>query len=66
MINARSLNCWLYGWKDIATYIGCSVKAARGYAQDYGLPIARLPGKERMKIVAHPGEIDNWIKRIKK
>jgi hypothetical protein len=57
---------WLYGWKDVADYIGCSVRKAQCYAKDFKLPIYSLPTNERRKIIAYPEEISNWIKRVKK
>ena len=54
---------WLYGWKDIAEYVGCSVKTTQRYAKENRLPIRRLlEGKP----VAQPKEIDVWIKSLKK
>jgi len=55
---------WLYGWKDIAGYIGCSVRKAQCYAKDFNLPIYPLPTEERRKVIARPNEIDNWVKQV--
>jgi hypothetical protein len=55
---------WLYGWKDIAGYIGCDVCTVRKYVAKSKLPIHRLP--ETKKPIASPLEIDRWIKNLKK
>jgi len=55
---------WLYGWKDIAGYIGCSVRKAQCYAKDFNLPVYPLPTEERRKVIARPNEIDNWVKQV--
>ena len=58
MNTARSLNCWLYGWKDIATYLGCDEKTSRFYEKEFSLPIRHLPNG---KVIAHPDRIDEWV-----
>jgi hypothetical protein len=50
---------WLYGWKEIGNYIGCSDKQAQYYATKHHLPIVRLP---KNKPAADPSEIDNWMR----
>jgi hypothetical protein len=50
---------WLYGWQDIADYVGCSVKTARRYAKHYHLPIRRFPSK---KLFAVPSDLDKWAR----
>ncbi len=49
----------LYGWQDIADYVGCSVKTARRYAKKYHLPIRYFPSK---KLFAIPSDIQEWAK----
>ncbi len=53
---------WLYGWKDIAAYIGCTDTTAQNYCKKYGLPVSRLPNG---KPTAHPSRIDIWIEKVK-
>jgi hypothetical protein len=55
----KKLNGWLYGWKDIAEYVGCSAKQAQYYAAKHHLPIVRLPNN---KPAAKPSEIDHWMR----
>ena len=56
----KTTSGWLYGWKDMANYIGCSVKQAQRYAKVYRLPIIRLPVN---KPAADPNEIDKWVRK---
>jgi len=57
------INGWLYGWKDIAQYVGCDVCTVRKYVIKNNLPIYRLPNG---KPIAMPDEMDRWIKNLKK
>lgn len=59
----KTVSGWLYGWKDIGNYIGCSDKQAQYYVVNYHLPIVRLPNN---KPAAEPSEIDNWMRTCKK
>lgn len=59
----KTMSGWLYGWKDIALYIGCDIKTAQKYVSDYQIPIHRFPDKK--KIFAIPAEIDRWGSRCK-
>ena len=48
---------WLTGWKVIASYLGVCSRTAMRYADDYGMPVRRLPsGKTTVLRV----ELDNW------
>ncbi len=53
---------WLYGWKDIADYVGCDVSTVKRYATNCKLPIRRLPTG---KPVAIPFQIDKWLNELK-
>ena len=51
---------WLYGWKDIAGYIGCTIWTAKIYHKKFELPVDRLPlGKP----IAKAAKIDEWIEK---
>ena len=55
---------WLTGWKPIANYIGRSVKTAKMYAKQYGLPVRRLPSPNPNTMgppVALAYELDQWL-----
>jgi len=49
----------LYGWKEIAQYLGCCTKTARQYAkhETAPLPIKKLPGK----VLSSKSLIDKWV-----
>jgi hypothetical protein len=55
-----SLKNWLYGWKDIANYMGCDEKTSRFYEKEFSLPVRHLPNG---KVIAHPNRIDEWIEQ---
>ena len=54
---------WLYGWKDIARYVGCDEKTLRGWEKEFRFPIVR-PANGRP--VAHPKKIDVWMESFEK
>jgi hypothetical protein len=56
---------WLSGWKEIATYLGCSVKTAQDYHKRLKLPVNRLPGPKGKyeKRVAIPSKLDEWLEK---
>lgn len=49
----------LHTWKDVANYLGVSVRTAQLWESQRGLPVRRLPG-EKARILAIPDEIDAW------
>jgi hypothetical protein len=49
---------WLSGWKAIARYINRSIRTAKRYHYQYGMPVRRLPGK---RPVALRFELDSWL-----
>ncbi len=50
----------LHGWKDIAGYLGRSVRAAQRWEKHLGLPVHRLPTQAGHAIFAIPAELDAW------
>ena len=52
----------LQGWKEIATYIDCSVRSAQRLEAELGLPVRR-PTEERNRgtVFAFRAELDNWL-----
>jgi len=46
-------------WKEIADYLGVSVRTVQAWERTYGLPVQRLPGK-RPRVWADPKELDAW------
>jgi DNA-binding transcriptional regulator YiaG len=51
----------LASWKEIADYLGVSVRAAQKWEQERGLPVKRLPGR-RSGVSARVEALDAWRK----
>jgi hypothetical protein len=54
----------LHGWKEIASYLGKSVRAAQRWEEDLGLPVHRLKTSAGQSILARRAEIDEWRRRL--
>jgi len=54
----------LQGWKEIAAYIGKSVRAAQRWERELGLPVRRLKTPSSQIIFASKQEIDAWRRRL--
>lgn len=52
----------LTGWKEIAKYLGCSVRTVQRWEAS-GLPILRPTPGLRAHVVAYPKQLDTWMKR---
>lgn len=52
----------LESWKEIAGYLGRSVRTCRRWEADLNLPIHRLDGTPSARVFAYPEEIDRWLK----
>src|ERR1017187_2499854 len=50
----------LDGWKAIAAYVGVAPRTAQDYERNLGLPVHRLPGQPKSRVVAFSGELDAW------
>jgi len=50
---------WLYGWKEIAEYLGCSRSTAYKYFNNLSMPVYRKLGKPR----ALKFELDEWTRQ---
>lgn len=50
----------LQGWKEIATYMGRSVRAAQRWERELGLPVRRLKTVAGQTVFARRAEIDAW------
>lgn len=51
----------LSGWKEIADYLGKSVRTVQRLELTAGLPIRRPAGKPRCSVIATTAEIDAWV-----
>ncbi|MBF0259942.1 MAG: hypothetical protein HQK62_14110 [Desulfamplus sp.] len=47
----------LYGWKEIAEYIGCSKGTAVKYAKYHGLPVKKIG----VRVVSSTRMLENWL-----
>lgn len=50
----------LSSWKEICAYLGVSERAAQLWETRRGLPVHRLPGPGRGRVLAYTDEIDAW------
>jgi len=50
----------LNGWKDIASYVGKSVRAVQRWERDFGLPVHRIKTPTGQVVYAFRAEIDAW------
>ena len=50
----------LSGWKQIADFLGVSVRTARDYERDLGLPVHRLDGLDKSRVWAYAAELGAW------
>ena len=49
------------GWKDVANYLGKSVRTVQRYERGLGLPIRRPSAKATLAVIATKAELDAWI-----
>jgi len=47
----------LYGWKEIAQYIGCSPKTARAYSKRQQLPVKKVEGR----VLLSKKMVEQWL-----
>jgi Tol biopolymer transport system component len=53
----------LHSWKEIATYLGRSVRAAQRWEKDEGLPVRRHAHAQRDSVWARRSDLDEWRAR---
>jgi TolB-like protein/tetratricopeptide (TPR) repeat protein len=51
----------LGSWKEIAGYLGRSVKTCQRWERELGLPVRRLDGTPKAHVFASRDELDTWI-----
>ncbi len=51
----------LQSWKEIAAYLGRDVRTCRRWEENLGLPIHRLNGSPKARVLAYKDEIDWWL-----
>ena len=50
----------LSSWKEIAAYLGATVRTVQRWEQESGLPVRRITHKSKSTIYAYEAEIDRW------
>jgi len=51
----------LQSWKEIADYLGVTVRSAQRWEKIAGLPVRRLGRGRSARVVAFTGELDEWM-----
>jgi hypothetical protein len=54
----------LNGWKEIAAYLGKSVRSVQRWEATLGLPIHRIRTPDGQIVYSEPSEIDEWRRRL--
>ncbi len=53
----------LTSWKQIATYLGKSVRTVQRWERELSLPVRRPMPSDPHIVIAVPEELDEWVKR---
>jgi TolB-like protein/tetratricopeptide (TPR) repeat protein len=51
----------LGSWKEIASYLGRTVRTCQRLEMTMGLPVHRLDGSPKARVFAYPQELDAWL-----
>ena len=51
----------LSSWKEIASYVGRSIRTVQRWERELGLPVHRPTGKSDGVVIALPSELDAWV-----
>jgi len=54
----------LSSWKEIASYVGRSVRTVQRWEREIGLPVHRPTAKNEGVVVALPAELDAWVRSM--
>jgi CheY-like chemotaxis protein len=60
--DAIDLNTALVGWKEIARYMGKTVRTVQRWERTLGLPVRRLENSAKQVAIAYPEELERWIR----
>ncbi len=52
----------LHSWKEVAAYLGVTVRSAQRWEKTGGLPVRRLGRGRSARVVAFTGELDAWVR----
>jgi hypothetical protein len=53
----------LLGWKQIARYLGKSVRTVQRWEHELGLPVRKIDTQTKSDVVAFVTEIEVWVRR---
>ena len=53
----------LQSWKEISAYLGRDVRTCRRWEKHLGLPVHRLDGSPRARVLAYKDEVDAWLEQ---
>lgn len=56
-----SQRSFVSGWKEIAAYLGTSVRSVQRYERELNLPVHRPAGKSGGMVITTKAELDGWI-----
>lgn len=51
----------LHSWKEISSYLDCSVRTCHRWEEELDLPVHRLDGTPKARVFAYPDELDRWL-----
>ncbi len=51
----------LGSWKEISAYLGRGMRTCRRWEKQLGLPVHRLNGSPKARVLAYQDEIDHWL-----
>lgn len=57
-MNARQV---LGSWKEISAYLGRDMRTCRRWEETLGLPVHRLNGSPKARVLAYKDEVDRWL-----
>ncbi|UCE41421.1 MAG: hypothetical protein JSV17_00050 [Candidatus Aminicenantes bacterium] len=52
---------FLQSWKEIAVYLGCDPRTCRRWEKQLNLPVRRIGGGERPRIIAFKKDLNEWL-----
>jgi TolB-like protein/Tfp pilus assembly protein PilF len=52
----------LISWKEIAVFLNRAERTVKRWERERGLPVHRVPGRERGGVFAYPSELTDWLK----
>jgi len=50
-------------WKEISSYLRCSVRTCIRWEKEFGLPVHRMENKPKSSVLAYKHELDEWLEK---